>query len=77
MNFMALTFLACGSSAPEIFSNIYLVKKGKAQQAISNAVGSNTMDICISFAAVAVPIAFMTEGLKVEPEIMNQMMLSS
>jgi len=77
LNFLALTVLAAGSSAPEIFSNIYLVKKGKAQQAIGNAVGSNTMDICISFAMVAIPAAVMKGGLTIEEEIMAQTIFSS
>lgn len=77
LNFLALTVLAAGSSAPEIFSNIYLVKHGKAQQAIGNAVGSNTMDICISFAMVAIPVAIMRGGLAIEDEIMSQTIFSS
>lgn len=77
LNFLALTVLAAGSSAPEIFSNIYLVKHGKAQQAIGNAVGSNTMDICISFAMVAIPVAIIKGGLAIEDEIMSQTIFSS
>lgn len=77
MAFMAVTVLAAGSSAPEIFSNIYLVKRGKTQQAISNAVGSNTMDICMSFSFVAIPYAAFYGILPIEPEVVTSMIVSS
>lgn len=52
---IALTILAGGSSMPELFSNIPLAKKGNIDQAIGNAFGSNTVDICMSFALVSIP----------------------
>lgn len=57
-NLIALTVLAGGSSVPELFSNIPLAKKGNIDQAIGNAFGSNTLDICISFSLIAAPFAF-------------------
>jgi Ca2+/Na+ antiporter len=61
---IALTILAGGSSVPELFSNIPLAKKGNIDQAIGNAFGSNTLDICISFAFVSIPFAFLNDGIK-------------
>ena len=60
---IALTVLAGGSSVPELFSNIPLAKKGNIDQAIGNAFGSNTLDICISFAFVSIPYAFFNGGI--------------
>lgn len=61
---IALTVLAGGSSVPELFSNIPLAKKGNIDQAIGNAFGSNTLDICISFALVSIPYAIFVGDIK-------------
>lgn len=76
VNFLALTLLAGGSSAAEIFSNIYLFKRKRGQQAVSNAIGSNTMDICISFALIAFPAAFFSD-MTIEKEVLKQTFFSS
>ncbi len=60
---IALTVLAGGSSMPELFSNIPLAKKGNIDQAIGNAFGSNTLDICISFALMSIPYTLMVGGI--------------
>ncbi|HID92390.1 TPA: sodium:calcium antiporter [Candidatus Peregrinibacteria bacterium] len=60
---IALTVLAGGSSMPELFSNIPLAKKGNIDQAIGNAFGSNTLDICISFALMSIPYALFTGSI--------------
>ncbi len=60
---IALTVLAGGSSVPELFSNIPLAKKGNINQAIGNAFGSNTLDICISFAFISLPYALFNGGI--------------
>ncbi|KAH8245004.1 hypothetical protein KR032_003832, partial [Drosophila birchii] len=44
---MGLTFLAAGTSVPEIVSSYIVSKKGHGAMAICNAVGSNTFDILI------------------------------
>ena len=69
---IALTVLAGGSSMPELFSNISLAKKGNIDQAIGNAFGSNTLDICISFALMSLPYALMTGGIS-GPELESMM----
>jgi len=44
---VALTILACGTSAPDLISSIIVVKQGRGDMAIANAVGSNIFDILI------------------------------
>jgi Ca2+/Na+ antiporter len=42
-----LTFLAAGSSLPEIVSSIIIARQGRAGMAISNSIGSNVFDILV------------------------------
>ena len=44
---MGLTFLAAGTSIPELFSCILVAKKGKADMAISGSIGSNIFDVLV------------------------------
>ncbi|KAH8289137.1 hypothetical protein KR054_000875, partial [Drosophila jambulina] len=44
---MGLTFLAAGTSVPEVVSSYIVCKQGHGAMAICNAVGSNTVDILI------------------------------
>ncbi|MDY6905611.1 MAG: calcium/sodium antiporter [Thermodesulfobacteriota bacterium] len=44
---VALTVLACGTSAPDLISSVIVVKQGRGDMAIANAVGSNIFDILI------------------------------
>ncbi len=44
---IALTVLACGTSAPDLISSIIVVRRGHGDMAIANAVGSNIFDILI------------------------------
>lgn len=70
---IALTVLAGGSSMPELFSNIPLARKGNIDQAIGNAFGSNTLDICISFALMSIPYTLFTGSIS-GPELESMMM---
>merc|ERR1712012_928497 len=45
---MGLSFLAVGTSIPEVFSSLIASKQGKGSMAVSNSIGSNTFDILIS-----------------------------
>jgi len=44
---IALTIIAAGTSIPDLLSSIAVAKRGHANMAISNAVGSNIFDILI------------------------------
>ena len=44
---MGLTFLAAGTSIPEIVSSLIVCRQGKGSMAVSNSIGSNTFDILL------------------------------
>lgn len=44
---MGLTFLAIGTSVPEVFSSLIVSRQGKGSMAVSNSIGSNTFDILV------------------------------
>ena len=44
---MGLSFLAVGTSIPEVFSSLIVSRQGKGSMAISNSIGSNTFDILV------------------------------
>ncbi len=44
---MGLTFLAAGTSVPDALASISVVKKGRGDMAVSNAIGSNVFDVLI------------------------------
>ncbi|MFO8048419.1 MAG: calcium/sodium antiporter [Desulfosudaceae bacterium] len=44
---IALTILACGTSAPDLISSIIVARRGHGDMAVANAVGSNIFDILI------------------------------
>lgn len=77
MAFLSLTVLAAGTSAPELASNVSLAKQGKVNQLIGNAVGSNTLDICISFALVSIPYTLMQGPIVVDGKNFEQMFTST
>lgn len=51
---IGLTILAMGTSVPDLISSIIVAKKGKADMAVSNAVGSNVFDIFIGLGFIYV-----------------------
>lgn len=44
---MGLSFLAVGTSIPEVFSSLIVCRQGKGSMAVSNSIGSNTFDILV------------------------------
>ncbi len=58
--FLSLTILATITSLPELATNIPLAKKGKGDQIIGNAVGSNSIDIAISTCLMTLIAALVT-----------------
>jgi len=42
---MGMTFLAAGSSIPDVMASVIVVRQGMADMAISNAIGSNVFDM--------------------------------
>ena len=47
---MGLTFLAVGTSVPDMLSAVIVAKQGEADKAVSSAIGSNVFDICVGIA---------------------------
>ncbi len=60
--FIGLTIVALGTSLPELFTSVSAARKGNADIAIGNIVGSNIFNILfvIGVSAVIVPVPFAT-----------------
>lgn len=58
--FIGLTIIALGTSLPELFTSISAAKKGNADIAIGNIVGSNIFNILfvVGISALIVPVPF-------------------
>ena len=58
--FIGLTVVALGTSLPELFTSVVAAKKGKADIAIGNIVGSNIFNILfvVGISAVILPVTF-------------------
>ena len=58
--FIGLTIVALGTSLPELFTSVMAAKKGNADIAIGNIVGSNIFNILfvVGLSAVIVPVPF-------------------
>jgi len=44
---MGLTFLAAGTSVPDLITSVLVAKEGKGDMAVSSSIGSNIFDICV------------------------------
>ncbi len=58
--FIGLTIVALGTSLPELFTSVIAAKKGKADIAIGNIVGSNIFNILfvLGISSLIIPIKF-------------------
>jgi len=58
--FIGLTIVALGTSLPELFTSVSAARKGKADIAIGNIVGSNIFNILfvVGTAALITPVVF-------------------
>ena len=58
--FIGLTIVALGTSLPELFTSVIAAKKGKADIAIGNIVGSNIFNILfvLGTSALIIPVVF-------------------
>jgi len=52
MQVMGLTFLAAGTSIPDLITSVIVAKKGFGDMAVSSSVGSNIFDVTIGYIAV-------------------------
>merc|ERR1719163_713725 len=44
---MGLTFIAAGTSVPDLLSSVIVAQQGKGDMAVSSSVGSNIFDVLI------------------------------
>ena len=44
---MGLTFLAAGTSVPDMLSSVVVAKQGKGDMAVSSSIGSNIFDVAV------------------------------
>eukprot|EP00088_Acartia_fossae_P002718 TRINITY_DN11119_c0_g1_i2.p1 TRINITY_DN11119_c0_g1~~TRINITY_DN11119_c0_g1_i2.p1 ORF type:complete len:546 (+),score=143.29 TRINITY_DN11119_c0_g1_i2:88-1725(+) len=44
---MGLTFLAAGTSVPDLITSVIVAKKGHGDMAVSSSIGSNIFDVCV------------------------------
>merc|ERR1712099_162915 len=44
---MGLTFIAAGTSVPDLLSSVIVARQGKGDMAVSSSIGSNIFDILI------------------------------
>ena len=47
INVMGLTFLAAGTSVPDLLSSVVVTKQGRGDMAVSSSIGSNIFDILV------------------------------
>ena len=46
---MGLTFLAAGTSVPDLITSVLVAKQGKGDMAVSSSVGSNIFDVTVGY----------------------------
>ena len=47
---MGLTFLAAGTSVPDLLSSVIVARQGKGDMAVSSSIGSNIFDVLVGYA---------------------------
>lgn len=46
---MGLTFLAAGTSIPDLITSVIVARKGFGDMAVSSSVGSNIFDVTVGY----------------------------
>eukprot|EP00111_Clytia_hemisphaerica_P015474 TCONS_00045694-protein len=63
---MGMTFLAAGSSIPDVMASVIVIRQGSADMALSNAIGSNVFDMLCLGVPWFMKSAFMEPGTPVQ-----------
>jgi len=79
---MGLTFLAAGTSVPDMLASLIVNKQGEGDAAVSNSLGSNVFDILLGlglpwllYAAINEPVDVTSDGLVVSVAILFGVLL--
>ena len=51
---MGLTFLAAGTSVPDLITSVLVAKQGKGDMAVSSSVGSNIFDVTVGYIVTSI-----------------------
>eukprot|EP01043_Picozoa_sp_COSAG02_P016217 COSAG02_NODE_709_length_18217_cov_13.019704_9_plen_89_part_00 len=46
---MGLTFLAAGTSVPDLLTSVIVARQGKGDMAVSSSIGSNIFDVLVGY----------------------------
>ena len=55
---MGLTFLAAGTSVPDLITSVIVARKGLGDMAVSSSVGSNIFDVTVGYVAAVLYLLF-------------------
>ena len=62
---MGLTFLAAGTSIPDLITSVIVARKGFGDMAVSSSVGSNIFDVTVGWVFVWQSLNFIYSGFDV------------
>lgn len=60
---MGLTFLAAGTSIPDLITSVIVARKGLGDMAVSSSVGSNIFDICVGYVSNSIVLLLFLSSL--------------
>ena len=65
---MGLTFLAAGTSIPDLFTSVIVARKGFGDMAVSSSVGSNIFDVTVGLVKIQYKLEYgiLDYGIKLE-----------
>lgn len=55
---MGLTFLAAGTSIPDLITSVIVARKGFGDMAVSSSVGSNIFDVTVGYVFIPIVIIY-------------------
>ena len=64
---MGLTFLAAGTSIPDLFTSVIVARKGFGDMAVSSSVGSNIFDVTVGLVKIQYKLEYgiLDYGIKI------------
>jgi len=82
---MGLTFLAAGTSVPDLLSSVIVARQGLGDMAVSSSIGSNIFDVCVGLpipwllfmAVYNEPVGVSSDGIAISIFILLTMLAST